>query len=247
MSFAASRSSRLRYGERGARGPPKVKEASIPDTRDSPRLPPRWFIRLFWHAHLGLYRITPGRIGLWRPKSTKWGTLRLTTTGRRTGRPRSVIVGYFEDGSNLVAMAMNGWGKEEPAWWLNLQAHPNARIDLVDGPRLVRAYAASGDERVRLWIGGARSTPSWTPMRRCVPPRRLWWYWNHSPVRTGEISCVSYPQGMDDLREVIRQTDVASESALLSPLGSEVACWGTRLIVRFRWSPTVRRRSLRCL
>jgi F420H(2)-dependent quinone reductase len=77
--------------------------------------------------------------------------LRLTTTGRRTGRPHGVIVGYFEDGANLVTMAMNGWGKEEPAWWLNLQANPDARVDLVDGTRLVRAHAASGDERARLW------------------------------------------------------------------------------------------------
>jgi F420H(2)-dependent quinone reductase len=119
------------------------------DKRDRPRLPPRWFIRLFWFMHRGLYRVT--RIGLWRPKAKRWGTLRLTTTGRRTGRPRSVIVGYFEDGSNLVTMAMNGWGRAEPAWWLNLQAYPDARVDLVDGPRLVRAHAASGDERVRLW------------------------------------------------------------------------------------------------
>ena len=115
----------------------------------APGLPPRWFIRLFWYAHRGLYRLT--RRGLWRPKETRWGTLRLTTTGRRTGRPRGVIVGYFEDGANLVTMAMNGWGKAEPAWWLNLQAHPDARVDLVDGPRLVRAHAASGKERVRLW------------------------------------------------------------------------------------------------
>jgi deazaflavin-dependent oxidoreductase (nitroreductase family) len=62
-----------------------------------------------------------------------------------------VIVGYFEDGSNLVTMAMNGWGDGEPAWWLNLLAHPDAKVDLADGPRLVRARAAAGDERSRLW------------------------------------------------------------------------------------------------
>jgi F420H(2)-dependent quinone reductase len=113
------------------------------------RLPPRWFIRLFWYVHRGLYRVA--RIGLRRPKNTTYGMLRLTTTGRRTGRPRSVIIGYYEDGSNLVTMAMNGWGPEEPAWWLNLQADPDARVDLVDGPRLVRGRLATGEERVRLW------------------------------------------------------------------------------------------------
>jgi hypothetical protein len=39
-------------------------------------------------------------------------------------RAPSVILGYYEDGPNLVSMAMNGWGAAEPAWWLNLQAHP---------------------------------------------------------------------------------------------------------------------------
>jgi deazaflavin-dependent oxidoreductase (nitroreductase family) len=77
--------------------------------------------------------------------------MRLTTIGRRTGRARSVMVGYFEDGPNLVTMAMNGWGDAEPAWWLNLQARPDATVDLVDGSRQVTARAAQGEERERLW------------------------------------------------------------------------------------------------
>lgn len=77
--------------------------------------------------------------------------MRVTTVGRRTGQDRSVILGYLEDGPNLVTMAMNGWGDGEPAWWLNLQAHPEARVELVDGPRLVSCHAAVGEERERLW------------------------------------------------------------------------------------------------
>jgi deazaflavin-dependent oxidoreductase (nitroreductase family) len=115
------------------------------------RLPPRWFIRLFWYAHRGVYRLTRGRLGLWRPKADGWGAMHLTTVGRRTGKERSVIVGYFEDGPNLVVMAMNGWGEGEPAWWLNVQAHPDVEVHLKDGPRLVTAHAASGEERERLW------------------------------------------------------------------------------------------------
>ena len=77
--------------------------------------------------------------------------LRLHTVGRRSGHSRVAIVGYFEDGPNLVTLAMNGWGKAEPAWWLNLQANPAATVDLADGSREVRARAASGAERERLW------------------------------------------------------------------------------------------------
>jgi deazaflavin-dependent oxidoreductase (nitroreductase family) len=77
--------------------------------------------------------------------------LRLHTVGRRSGQSRLAMVGYFEDGANLVTLAMNGWGTSEPAWWLNLQADPVASVDLPDGRREVRARAASGSERDRLW------------------------------------------------------------------------------------------------
>ena len=117
----------------------------------SPRLPPRWFVRFAWVAHRTIYRLTGGRRGLWPPKADKWGTMRLTTVGRRTGKERSAILGYYEDGPNLVTLAMNGWAPAEPAWWLNLQAHPDARVELPDGSRAVRARAATGDERDRLW------------------------------------------------------------------------------------------------
>ncbi|WP_354638508.1 nitroreductase/quinone reductase family protein [Kitasatospora camelliae] len=117
----------------------------------APGLPPRWFIRLAWSVHRGLHRVLGRRIALWQPGRKGWGALRLTTTGRRTGRQRSVIIGYVEDGPNLVALAMNGWGAAEPAWWLNLQARPDALVELVDGQRLVRARAATGEERRRLW------------------------------------------------------------------------------------------------
>lgn len=112
---------------------------------------PRSFARLAWVTHRRLFSWTGGRLGLWRPGPRRWGTMRLVTVGRRTGRTRPVIVGYFEDGPNLVTMAMNGWGDADPAWWLNLQAHPDVTVDLVGGPRPVTARAALGDERERLW------------------------------------------------------------------------------------------------
>ncbi|MFG2293311.1 nitroreductase/quinone reductase family protein [Streptomyces sp. NPDC048603] len=116
------------------------------------RLPPRWFIRLAWSVHRTAYRASGGRIGLWRPGRKGWGTLRLTTTGRRTGRTRSVVLGYFEDGPDLVTLAMNGWGPGEPLWWLNLRSHPYGTADLPGGTRRpVRARAAMGEQRTRLW------------------------------------------------------------------------------------------------
>jgi deazaflavin-dependent oxidoreductase (nitroreductase family) len=115
------------------------------------RLPPHWFMWLFWMCHRRVVAWTRGRLGLWHAKPGRWGTLRLHTVGRRTGEPRAVIVGYIEDGPNLVTMAMNGWNDAEPAWWLNLQAHPAVTVDTPDGPREVTAHAAEGAEYDRLW------------------------------------------------------------------------------------------------
>jgi F420H(2)-dependent quinone reductase len=114
----------------------------VEDHAGAPRLPPRWFIRVAWSVH----RTFGGRVGLWRPRANRWGTLRLTTTGRRTGRQHSVIPGYFQDGPNLVSLAMNGWGEGDPAWWLHLQRHPDATVDLVEGRRRLSCplRAASG-------------------------------------------------------------------------------------------------------
>jgi deazaflavin-dependent oxidoreductase (nitroreductase family) len=128
-----------------------MKAPTLSEAKGKPRLPPRWFVHLFWLTHRRVYRLTRGHLGLWQPKPNRWGAMRVNTVGRRSGTERSVIVGYYEDGPNLVTMAMNGWGEGEPAWWLNLQAHPDVRVDLREGPRVVTARAAHGEERERLW------------------------------------------------------------------------------------------------
>ena len=111
--------------------------------------------------HRAANRITGGRFGLSRPEAgNKFGMLRLTTTGRRSGQSRVAIVGYFEDGPSLVTLAMNGWGDKEPAWWLNLQARPDTTVQLPGETRAVRARAATGEERDRLWARFA-DFPGW--------------------------------------------------------------------------------------
>ena len=119
--------------------------------RRRPYLPPRWFIRTAWIAHRAMYRVTGRRRGLWQPKPDRWGTMLLRSVGRKSGREREAILGYYEDGPNLVTLAMNGWGAAEPAWWLNLQARPEATVVLKGEERVVRARAAVGEERARLW------------------------------------------------------------------------------------------------
>jgi deazaflavin-dependent oxidoreductase (nitroreductase family) len=108
-----------------------------------------------------MYRLTGGRFGLQRPElGAKFGMLRIHTVGRRSGKERITMLGYFEEGEDLVTLAMNGWGKADPAWWLNLQANPTATVELPGGRREVRARAANGAERERLWAT-FRDYPGW--------------------------------------------------------------------------------------
>jgi deazaflavin-dependent oxidoreductase (nitroreductase family) len=120
-------------------------------SKKSPSLQPRWFIRSFWVGQRAIYRVTGGRFGLRSATADRWGMMRLRTVGRRTGAERAAILGCFEDGPDLVTMAMNGWADPEPAWWLNLQADPDVTVDLPGGSRAVHARAADKDERPRLW------------------------------------------------------------------------------------------------
>ena len=121
-------------------------------TRQEATVQPRALIRAFWTIHKATVRLSRGRIGLWRPRAGKrFGVMGLTTLGKRSGLPRFVIVGYFEDGPNLVTLAMNGWADAEPGWWINLQATPEATVLLRTGPRSVRARTAVQAERERLW------------------------------------------------------------------------------------------------
>jgi deazaflavin-dependent oxidoreductase (nitroreductase family) len=118
----------------------------------APKLPPAWFKHAFWRVHRVLCRLSGGRF-LWTPASKRgWGAARLTTIGRKSGKERTVIIGYLEDGPNIMALAMNGWDDGHPAWWLNLEAHPDAVVQLAhQSPRPVHTHLASGDERERLW------------------------------------------------------------------------------------------------
>jgi deazaflavin-dependent oxidoreductase (nitroreductase family) len=140
-------------------------------TTRPPKMPPPWFVHTAWRVHRALYRLSGGRF-LWTPANKRgWGALRLTTIGRKSGRERSVIVGYIEDGPNLVTLAMNGGDEGHPAWWLNLEARPDAVVRLArQQPRHVHARSATADEHDRLWkrwveidagndtIAGRRST-----------------------------------------------------------------------------------------
>src|SRR3954467_3428291 len=126
----------------------------------TPKHPPPWFVHSAWRVHRALYRWSGGRF-VWTTSNKRgWGTLRLTTIGRRSGDERSVIIGYLEEGPDLIALAMSGWDEGHAAWWLNLEAHPDAVVRLPhQQPRPVHARSVTGEERDRLWQRWAEVEP----------------------------------------------------------------------------------------
>lgn len=95
-----------------------------------------------------VYRITRGRLFGRLGRSP---VLLLTTVGRRSGMRRTAPVLYMRDGERLVVIGSNAGNPRPPAWALNLQAQPEAQVELGGERRAVRARAATGPEREQLW------------------------------------------------------------------------------------------------
>jgi len=108
----------------------------------------RWLIALITALHRFVYQKTGGRIGGRLPGQR---FLLLTTVGRRTGQERTQPLLYVRDGSRFVVVGSNGGDDRPPAWWLNLQARPEARVQVDRERHAVRARQARGDELAKLW------------------------------------------------------------------------------------------------
>lgn len=95
-----------------------------------------------------LYVATDGRLG---HRQGRWRVLLLTTTGRRTGEPRTHALLYLADGGRLLVVASNNGADRAPAWYLNLQAHPEVVVRRGRRSDAFTAGTATGAERPELW------------------------------------------------------------------------------------------------
>jgi F420H(2)-dependent quinone reductase len=95
-----------------------------------------------------LYRLSRGRLF---GKVGRAPVLLLTSTGRKTGQPRTAPVLYIEDGPNMIVIGSNAGNTNAPAWSYNLKANPQAEVEIGGHKRLVQARVAAGDERAALW------------------------------------------------------------------------------------------------
>ena len=98
--------------------------------------------------HSALFRVTRGRVA---GTISNTPVLLLTTTGRKTGKPRTVPLLYLADGGGYAVIASNGGATLDPAWCLNLRANPTGNVQTGADHIAVRAEFVGGDERERLW------------------------------------------------------------------------------------------------
>jgi len=116
-------------------------------SRLSSSLPDAW-LRRIGRLNVPVYRLTRGRL---MGRVGRAPVLLLTTTGRRSGEPRTAPVVFSRDGDDLIVVGSNAGNSRPPAWALNLRADPAAEVDVRGDRRAVRARVAEGSERRRLW------------------------------------------------------------------------------------------------
>jgi deazaflavin-dependent oxidoreductase (nitroreductase family) len=116
-------------------------------------------IRALSRAHARVYRISRGRI---LDRIVGMPVLLLTTTGRESGKPRTATLTYLRDGEDLVVVGSFGGSDLPPAWWLNLQTEPRARVQIGGTTLPVTARAATADEHDRLWPLVTTTYPGYT-------------------------------------------------------------------------------------
>jgi deazaflavin-dependent oxidoreductase (nitroreductase family) len=109
---------------------------------------PAGMLRTAGKLNVPIYRITRGRV---MGKVGRAPVLLLTSTGRRSGQPRTAPVLFLLDGERIVVIGSNAGNRHAPAWSHNLKANPDAAVQIRGERRTVRARVAEGDERAELW------------------------------------------------------------------------------------------------
>jgi deazaflavin-dependent oxidoreductase (nitroreductase family) len=105
-------------------------------------------ISLLGDEHIRRYRETDGEVGyLWNGATA----LLLTTTGRKTGQPRTQPLIFASDGDDYLVVASMGGAPKHPSWYLNLVDNPDAEIQVKGDIIPVRAHTATDAEKPRLW------------------------------------------------------------------------------------------------
>ena len=126
--------------------------------------------KAFQSSHLALFRLSGRRLG------TGFGGVRvlfLHHFGAKSGAERISPLLYVQDGANLAIIASKGGHVRHPAWYHNLKAHPDVRVEMRGGVRNVRARQAEGEERERIWKKAASVWPDYDRYQARAPHRKI--------------------------------------------------------------------------
>ncbi len=129
---------------------------------------PRWVFRVIWATDDTVSRLSGGRLTFPNGSRGRLRTLFLHSVGRTSGEPRRNGLYYLEDGPNLVVVASNAGDDRDPAWWRNLQAHPEAEVEIGATRRPVRARQATPEETGPLFERFVAAIPTYDEYRRKV-------------------------------------------------------------------------------
>ena len=109
---------------------------------------PRWFLKAFTRLHLGLYRLTGGRMF---NRLGGYEICLVTMTGAKSGRRRTIPLMYIAHGDGVLLVASQGGAPTHPLWYHNLVAHPDIEVEQGGRRTKLRARVASHDEKAELW------------------------------------------------------------------------------------------------
>ena len=111
-------------------------------------VPPNLFFKILTRIHIFLYRNSKGKI--WN-KMLGMPVLLLTTTGRKSGQPRTTPLVYVRDDNDYIIAASKGGSDAHPAWYFNLEATPEVRVEIGDQAFAARVTITEGKERDQLY------------------------------------------------------------------------------------------------
>jgi deazaflavin-dependent oxidoreductase (nitroreductase family) len=128
------------------------------------------FLKVMLSIYIFLYRLTSGAIG---GRMAGLQVLLLTTTGRKTGQPRTTPLGYFKQDGSLVVIASNGGADQNPAWFYNLKSNPQVTLQIGNKHLAAKAEVVDADKRGQMWAELVKMAPAYehytTRTKREIP------------------------------------------------------------------------------
>jgi F420H(2)-dependent quinone reductase len=126
----------------------------------------KYLFKFFLALHVGLYRLSEGKLG---GSMRGFKFLLLTTTGRKSGKTRTVPLGLFDRPGGYLIVASNSGQPTHPAWYHNLKSHPQVTVQVFDKVIPVTAEVLSGEARARAWQQVTATAPAYAEYEKRTP------------------------------------------------------------------------------